>query len=133
MAGATELYTTAEAHGEANIMAQEDLSKQAIAIAIAQREQVVAEREQAVHEKEEEIAGMLDREGNELLSRETNLNTREASLEADQKSLADLHVDVLAHELTTDLKANHLEFRENELADREKQLAVTQPVELAAT
>jgi hypothetical protein len=93
---------------------------------------VVAEREQAVHEKEEEIAGMLDRERNELSSHEANLNTREAALEVDQKSLADLRVDVLAHELTADLKANHLEFRKKELADREKLLAVTQPVELAA-
>jgi hypothetical protein len=33
MAGAKELYTTAEARGEANIKAQEDISKQAIAIA----------------------------------------------------------------------------------------------------
>jgi hypothetical protein len=34
--------------------------------------------------------------------------------------------------MTTDLKANHLAFREMDLADREKQLAMTQPQELAA-
>jgi hypothetical protein len=35
------------------------------------------------------IVGMLDRERGELSSCETNLNTREATLETDQKSLAD--------------------------------------------
>jgi hypothetical protein len=45
------------------------------------------------------IIGMLDRERSELSSCETNLNTREAALEADQKSLADL-------------KANHPAFSE---------------------
>jgi hypothetical protein len=42
MAGAKELYATAEACGEANIKAQEDLNKQSITI--AHQEQVVAAR-----------------------------------------------------------------------------------------
>jgi hypothetical protein len=63
---------------------------------------------------------MLDHEHSELSSHEANLNTREAALEADQKSQGDLCAEVLAHELIADLKANHLEFREKERADREK-------------
>jgi hypothetical protein len=51
MAGAKELYATAEARGETNIKVQEDINKQAVSI---------AHREQAVQEKEDEIAGMLD-------------------------------------------------------------------------
>jgi hypothetical protein len=43
VAGAKELYAAAEACGEANIKAQEDLSKQAIAI--AHQELVMEERE----------------------------------------------------------------------------------------
>jgi hypothetical protein len=46
MTGAKELYVATEARGEANIKAQEDISKQAIAI--AHREQAVAEQKQAV-------------------------------------------------------------------------------------
>jgi hypothetical protein len=121
---AIKLSVTVEARGEANIKAQEDLSKQAI---------FIAHQEQAVQEKEEEIAGMLDRERSELLSHEADLNTHEATLEADQKSLADLRVEVLAREFAADLKANHLAFRERELADREKQLPTRLPQELAAT
>jgi hypothetical protein len=40
----------------------------------------------------------------------------------DRKSLGDLRAKVLACELTAELKANHLAFRE-ELADKEKRLA----------
>jgi hypothetical protein len=108
LALAKELYVVAEVRGEANIKAQEDLSKQAVAI--THQEQALAEREQVVQEKEEEIAGMLDRECSMLMSRETDLDTREAALEADQKSLADLRAEVLARELAADLKTNHLAF-----------------------
>jgi hypothetical protein len=48
----------------------------------------------------------------ELSSREANLDTRETTLEVDRRSLGDLHVNILAHELTVD--------REKELADMEK-------------
>jgi hypothetical protein len=50
-----------------------------------------------------------------------------------QKSLVDLRVEVLAYELTADLKANHLALRERELAAREKQLPAMLLQELAAT
>jgi hypothetical protein len=45
-------------------------------------------------------------------SHEANLDTRETTLEVDRRSLGDLHVNILAHELTVD--------REKELADMEK-------------
>jgi hypothetical protein len=124
MAGAKELYTTAEAHGETNIKMREDINKQAI---------VIAHREQAVLEKEEEIIGMLDHERSKLSSRETILNTCEVTLEEDQKRLADMRTEVLACELAANLKVNHLAFRERELADREKQLPAMLPQELVAT
>jgi hypothetical protein len=124
MAGAKELYATAEARGETNIKVQEDINKQAVSI---------AHQEQAVQEKEDEIAGMLDYGRSELSSHETNLDTHEAALEANQKSLADLCTKVLARELAADLKANHLAIREKELADIEKQLPMTLPEEVATT
>jgi hypothetical protein len=99
-------------------------------LAIA-RKRLVAEWEQEVREKEEEVTDTLERERNELSSHEAGLNTRETTLEADQKSLGDLRVEVLARELIAELKANHLAFREKELADMEKRLAETQPQELA--
>jgi hypothetical protein len=119
------LFAVAEAHGEANIKAKEDLNKQAIAA--AHQEQVVAEREQELQEKEEEVASMLECGRSELSSHEANLDTQETTLEVDRKSLGDLRMEVLAHAFATDLEANHLAFREKELADKEKQLAVTQP------
>jgi hypothetical protein len=95
----------------------------------------VVEQEQELQEKSEEVTSMLERGRNELSSHEADVNTRETALEVGQKNPGDLRVEVLASELTTNLKANHLAFREKELelADREKQLAVTQPRELAAT
>jgi hypothetical protein len=44
-----------------------------------------------------------------------------------------LRAEVLAHELTAELKANHLAFREKEPVNEEKRLAETQPQELATT
>jgi hypothetical protein len=41
----------------------------------------------------------------------------------DRKRLGDLRAKVLACELTAELKANHLAFREKELVDKEKRLA----------
>jgi hypothetical protein len=110
MEKAKELFVAAEARGEANIKAREDLNKQAIAI--AHQEQAVAEREQELQEKEEKIANMLERRSSEVSSRNANLDTCENALEADWKILGDLHVEVIACDLAADLKANHLAFRE---------------------
>jgi hypothetical protein len=46
-----------------------------------------------VQEKEEEITGMLDRECSMLLSREADLDTREAALEVDQIEVSMSHFD----------------------------------------
>jgi hypothetical protein len=63
---------------------------------------------------------MLDRGRSKLSSCEADLDTRDTALEVDRKSLGNLCVEVLACELTADLKANHLAFKEKELIDREK-------------
>jgi hypothetical protein len=89
--------------------------------------------EQELQENEEEVTDTLERGRSELSSREADLDTYETTVEVDWKSLGDLRVEVLVHELATNLKANHLAFREKELADREKQLAVMHPRELTAT
>jgi hypothetical protein len=119
MEKAKELYATAEARTDANLKMQEDLNGQVIGL---------AQREWMVVAQEEE----LERGRNELLSHEVNLNTRETALEANQKSLGDFCAEVLARELSAELKASQLAFQEKELADKEKQLAETQPQELAA-
>jgi hypothetical protein len=88
---------------------------------------VVAEREWELQEKEEEVASMLERRRSEVSSREADLDTCETALEVDRKSLGDLRAEVLTNELAADIKANHLTFRERELADKEKQLVVMPP------
>jgi hypothetical protein len=125
MEKAKQMFAAAEGHGEANIKAQENLKNQAIAI--SHWEQAVVELEQELQEKEEEVDNMLEHGHNELSSCEADLDTHKTTLEADRKKLGDLRREVLAHELTADLKPNHLAFREKEMADREKQQAVTQP------
>jgi transcriptional/translational regulatory protein YebC/TACO1 len=124
------LFTVAESCGNANIKAWEDLNKQAVSIAY--QEKAVVEREQELQEKEEEVTSMLDRGLSELSSREADLGNHGTALEANRKSLGDMHAEVLTYKLTTDLKANHLAFKEKELADMEKQLAMVQPRELPA-
>jgi hypothetical protein len=100
-------------------------------IVVGQRVWMGAERKQEVQEREKEVTDMLEHGHGELSSREADLNTREAALGAEQKHMGELRADLLAHELTTDIQANHLAFRE-ELADKEKQLAEKQLQELAA-
>jgi hypothetical protein len=74
---------------------------------------------------------MLERGRDELLSREADLNTREATLEAEQNRMRELLMDLLARELAANLQANHLAFREKKLVDKEKRLAEKQLQELA--
>jgi hypothetical protein len=131
MEKAKELYAAAEARANANIKMQEDHNGQAIGL--AQLERMVAGWELEVREKEEEVTDMLERGCNELSSCEADLNTYETALEADRKSLGDLRVEVLACQHVIELKANHLAFREKELANMEKRLAERQPQELATT
>jgi hypothetical protein len=53
---------------------------------------------------------------------ESNLNNHEATLAAEQKDLEEIRAVVLARELTVDIRDACLNFREEELADREKRL-----------
>jgi hypothetical protein len=62
----------------------------------------------------------FEHEHGELSSREADLDTREATLEEDRKSLGDMRVGVLAYELVAELKESSLKFRERELADKQK-------------
>jgi hypothetical protein len=106
MEKAKDLYANVEAHADATIKQQEDLNGHTITV--SHREWMVAEWEQEVREKEEEVTGTLERECSVLSSHEANLNTHETTLEVDRKSLGDLRVEVLARELTAELKENHL-------------------------
>jgi hypothetical protein len=100
-------------------------------IAIAHREQTVVEWEQELREKEEEANNSLECELGELSSCDADLDTRETALEVDRKSLEDLRTEVLARELAVELKENNLNFRERELAGKEKWLAKRKPQVLA--
>jgi hypothetical protein len=51
-----------------------------------------------------------------------DLSSHEATLAVEQKDLEETHAGVLARELTTDIRDVRLNSREEELADREKQL-----------
>jgi hypothetical protein len=68
---------------------------------------MVVEWEQELWE-EEEVISTFEHRCSELSSHEANLDTRKTALEVDQKSLGDLHAEVLAHELTAELKTSHL-------------------------
>jgi hypothetical protein len=118
MEDAKKLHALAEAPADANIKAQEDLNKHAISIAY--REHTTVEREQELRVKEKDANNRLEREHGELSSCEADLNTREAVLEMDRKSLEDLRTEVLARELAAEFMENNQNFRERELADKEK-------------
>jgi hypothetical protein len=92
---------------------------------------MVTEREEEIWEKEEEVTDTLELGCSELSSHKANLNTRETTLEADRTSLGDLCIEVLACELSAELEASQLAFRDKELTEKEKRLAETQPQELA--
>jgi hypothetical protein len=126
---AKELYAKAEACADATIKQQEDLNGSTIDV--GQRELMVVEQEQELQERKKEVTGMLERGRDELLSREADLNTREATLEAEQNRMRELLMDLLARELAANLQANHLAFREKKLVDKEKRLAEKQLQELA--
>jgi hypothetical protein len=81
-------------------------------------------------DKEEEVGSRLERELEVLSSHETDLDTIEATLGVDRKSLEELCAEVLGHELTVDFRENSLNFKVEELADREIRLVERQPQEL---
>jgi hypothetical protein len=83
----------------------------------------VAGHEQELREKEEEVTDTLECGRRKLSSREAGLNAREATLEAEQQRMGELHASLLAHELDADLQANNLASRWKELAAREREMA----------
>jgi hypothetical protein len=93
----------------------------------------VADRVLKLQEKEERVDLTLDHELEALASHESNLNSREATLEAGQKSLEETRTEVLGHELTAGIRDQRLNSRVVELASREKRLAERRLQELATT
>jgi hypothetical protein len=82
----------------------------------------VAGQELKLWETEEQDDLRIERELEALVSRESNLNSRVATLAAERKDLEETHAVVLARELAADVRDSGLNSRE-ELADREKRLA----------
>jgi hypothetical protein len=109
MEDAKELYAEAEveAHANTTIKQQEDLNGRTITV--GQRQWVVVEQEK------EEVIGTLECGHTELSSREADLNTRDTTLEANQKRMGELCMSLLAYKLAADLQENNLAFRGKEL------------------
>jgi hypothetical protein len=74
----------------------------------------------------------LERELTGLAMHESNLESRETTLAAEQKDFEDARASVLACELAADVRESALDTRATELADMEKRLAEHQMQELAA-
>jgi hypothetical protein len=73
---------------------------------------------------------MLERELTGLATRESSLESHEATLTTEQRDFEDTHASVLAHELATDTREGALETRAVEVVDRERLLAEQQLQEL---
>jgi hypothetical protein len=74
----------------------------------------------------------IDCELEALATRESSLDSHEATLEAEWKALEDGLLKVIARELTTIVKEANLNTKVVELADKEKRLAERQMQELVA-
>jgi uncharacterized protein (DUF3084 family) len=64
--------------------------------------------------------------------RESNLESRKATLTAKHKGFEDAHASVLARELAVDVRESALDTRTTEVENRDKRLAEQQMQELAA-
>jgi hypothetical protein len=115
-----ELYAAAEAHANATIKQQKDLNAQAVTM--AKWEQAVAEQELKLREREEQDDLRLEHELEDLASRESDLNNREATLAAERKDLEETRAVVLAREFVADIRDSGLNSNEEKLADWEKRL-----------
>jgi hypothetical protein len=82
--------------------------------------------EQRLQEREGLVDIKLGRELEALAIHESNLDSREATLEAEEKVLEDAHLMVTACELAADVREANLNNREAELAKWEKRLAERQ-------
>jgi uncharacterized protein (DUF3084 family) len=93
----------------------------------------VADRELKLQERVEQDGLRLDRELKALVTRESDLSHRNATLAVKQKDLEETCTGMLARELTIDIRDVRLNSREEELVDREKRLAERQLQELATS
>jgi hypothetical protein len=84
------------------------------------------ELEQRLQEREGLDDIKLGRELEALATHESNLDDREAILEAEQKALEDARLTVMAQELAADIREPDLDTRVAELANREKWLVERQ-------
>jgi hypothetical protein len=64
----------------------------------------------------------LEREHAGLALHESSLESREATLSAEQKDFEDVRASVIARELAVDVRENALHTRVVEVADRERRL-----------
>jgi hypothetical protein len=121
LSDAKELYATAEAWANTTIKQEEEL---AVHIrAVAKWVQVVEELEQRLQEREGLDDIKLGREFEALATRDSSLDSHEATLEVGQKALEDACHTITAHELAADIRETNLDFRVAELVKKENRLA----------
>jgi hypothetical protein len=82
----------------------------------------VAEQELKLWEREEHDDLRLKRGLETLMSRESDLNNRKATLAVERKDMEEARTGVLACELAADIRDISLNSREGELVDTEKWL-----------
>jgi hypothetical protein len=82
----------------------------------------VAEQELKLWEREEHDDLRLERGLETLMSRESDLNNRKATLAVERKDMEEARTGVLACELAADIRDISLNSREGELVDTEKWL-----------
>jgi hypothetical protein len=126
-----ELYASAEAQASITIKQQEELATRIHAV--EEREQAVDELEQKLLEREALDDLRLERELAVLATNESSMESREATLVAEEKDFEDACASVLAHEFAVDISESALDIRAAEVVDREKWLAEQQMQELATT
>jgi hypothetical protein len=83
----------------------------------------VVDQELKLWEREEQDVLRLEHDLEALVSRKSDLSSREATLAIMRKGLEETYARVLASVLTADIRNMHLNTREEELADRKKGLA----------
>jgi uncharacterized protein (DUF3084 family) len=89
---------------------------------VTQREQEVEKLEGLLQEREELDDITLRWELEDLSTRETGLDRREADLKREQKALEDAHAQIQARELDADARDTGLRDQEARLAAQEQQM-----------
>jgi hypothetical protein len=120
MAEAKELYASTEARANGTIKQAEELAVRVRAI--EEQERAVDELEKKLQEREALDNLRLERELIGLATRESSLESRKASLMAEQRDFKDTSASVLARKLAADVREATLETRATEVPDRERRL-----------